>query len=130
MTHYKEQDIKEIGEYLFSQAPQKPDSIQLTFDTNLKNCYQSLLTLFTQGMKKLYGDSRGVVDLPSITEPQIEIMRDYFKSIGFTFTFQVIKLDTNIKIEMKDVKKKLQDYVFRIRVGDLIYIISFDYYNV
>ena len=112
MTHYKEQDIKEIGEYLFSQAPQKPDSIQLTFDTNLKNCYQSLLTLFTQGMKKLYGDSRGVVDLPSITEPQIEKMRDYFKSIGFTFTFQVIKLDTNVKIEMKDVKKNYKIMCF------------------
>ena len=53
---FQEKDIYEIANYLFNRKPQGPCSIQLNFDTNLKNCYQTLLTLFTEGMKKLYGD--------------------------------------------------------------------------
>ena len=64
----EELDVIQISQKIFSNSPKKPFTYQLVFDSDLKICYESLLTMFTYGMKMLYGNSQGKVNLNELQE--------------------------------------------------------------
>ncbi len=74
---------------LFSENPKDPFSIQLNFtdvpnneDPN-KGVFKQLLIIFTDGMKFLYGDNDGKVNLANLDEDDFLLMKKYFRSFGY-----------------------------------------------
>ena len=75
---------------LFSQPPGEPNSHKISFDTtNLSQLFESLLIIFTNGMKFLFGNQSGVVELDKLSTDNIELFQKYFNSMGFLFYFDV-----------------------------------------
>ena len=125
-------DILEITRTIFSKPPKDPNSIQLDFsnmehDLSSKELFETLLMMFTEGMKMLYGDSNGKVNLGNVTYNNFNKINEYFHSFGFNVDYNIRPLNT---IEQPDYseKKELKDHYMRLRSNNMMYIISFDFY--
>ena len=82
-----EVELEELIYSIFTQPPSEPDK-PITFDTqNLKQLFESLLIIFTSGMKILFGNS--FVDLQNLSEENIMLVQQYFESMGFRFYFDI-----------------------------------------
>ncbi len=122
--------IEEITYTIFSKQPQPSNSIQLdysNFNLDAKELFEELLMMFTQGMKILYGNSSGKVDLINLTQKDFDKVNDYFHSFGFNITYTVILPNSLPPIEITS-KQILKDYSLRLKCQDNIYIVSFDHY--
>ena len=131
-----ELEIDELAETIFYDTPKPKFSIQIQFDTqNVKNLFESLLSLTTNGMRIKYGDNSGKVNLSDLTEINLINFNEYMHSFG---------IDMNIKVEkfnplLKDYEKMkyqnqnitnethLKDLNFLVLEKGYVYIISFDY---
>jgi len=117
---FYEMDIYQIANQIFSKPPKEAKSIQFMFDTtpnDMKTCFQSLLTFFTEGMKKLYGDQNGKVNLAYITDSQFDTVKEYFASIGIRIhikTYSLEQLQTMPPSRMPEYSQQLTDYVFNL----------------
>jgi len=129
-------ELEDLVITLFSNPPGAPNSHSISFDTgNLIQLFESLLIIFTNGMKLLFGNSNGVVELDKLEERDIELFQKYFNSIGFLFYFDVFE-DTNDNRdktqEMKytnlnlDNNSQLRELYFPLLVKDKIYLINFN----
>ena len=88
-------ELEDLVITLFSNPPGEPNSHLISFDTgNLVQLFESLLIIFTNGMKLLFGNSNGVVELDKLSEEDIGLFQKYFNSMGFLFYFDVFE-DTN-----------------------------------
>ena len=124
-------------EYVFKNDPKPIKSINLEFETdNLKELFENLLDIFTQGMKIHYGNDNGTVDLSALTKDNIINFNKYFNSFGINllidieykpiisrFNYQQIKY-TNINIT-RDTK--LSELKLPFLSNGIVYIISFDF---
>tara|TARA_Y100000389_G_C17276292_1_gene420579 strand:- start:125 stop:538 length:414 start_codon:yes stop_codon:yes gene_type:complete len=124
-------------EFIFKNEPKPIKSINLEFETNnLKELFENLLDIFTQGMKIHYGNDRGNVDLSSLTTDNIINFNKYFNSFGIKllieiedkpiisgFNYQQIKY-TNINITSET---KLLELKLPFLSNGIVYIISFDF---
>jgi hypothetical protein len=138
-------DILELTHHIFSKQPKDPNSIQLDFsefignvESNDDNNYEQypsspseelfkqLLMIFTEGMKMLYGDKNGQVNLENITQNNFDKVNQYFNSFGIKVIYKIINDDTDDYINIE--KKELKNHQLRLRRNNLIYVISFDYY--
>ena len=121
-------DIYEIAKFIFSKNPQGSNSIQLIFEKDdLEHCYQELLILFTEGMKLLYGDTNGRVNLENLNESQMSNVQEYFKSFGITLLYTIEEYNSLKIYGEKDPKTELKDYIFRIKCSNKVYSISFTF---
>lgn len=165
-------DIYDLVNKIFKSDPQPQKSIIVQFDNIGNTCdlFESLLLLFTEGMKIKYGNNTGKVNIDSLLPEQIYTIIRYFTSIGIRlhlhkfhiqqlekfentsntfspnvkYTYNITKRVSekyilenyeentdNMGELLTDYKKttsdKLVDYKYKIRVGDNIYIIYFDY---
>jgi len=129
-------ELEDLVITLFSNPPGEPNTHLISFDTgDLVQLFESLLLIFTNGMKLLFGNSRGVVELDKLEERDIELFQKYFNSIGFLFYFDVYE-DTNDNRNktqsMKytnlnlDSNSQLRELYFPLLVKDKIYLINFD----
>ena len=132
-------NINELIDIVFSDGIKPPRSIQLDLggnDMDIKDVFEFLLTFFTEGMKLLYGDSRGKVDLSQLSESDIRLLAQYIQSIGFgclitvyppkeanKYDFMAIKY-TNVQITSNT---KLEELKLPLRSKDTVYVISFTY---
>ena len=124
-------------DFVFKNEPKPIKSINLEFETeNLKELFENLLDIFTQGMKIHYGNETGIVDLSSLTQDNIINFNKYFNSFGIQllidiedkpiisgFNYQQIKY-TNINITNNT---KLNELKLPFLSNGIVYIIYFDF---
>ena len=123
-------DIYEIARLIFSKNPKGSNSIQLIFEKDdLENCYQELLVLFTEGMKILYGDTNGRVNLQNLSESQMNRVQEYFKSFGIELLYTIEEYNSLKMYGEKEIKTELNDYIFRLKCENQVYSISFTFSN-
>ena len=125
-----EKNIDEISQILFKQDINNYTKINLQFDNNdLKEVHFALLQIFTYGMKKLFGNSEGVVTLKNITDQDFNTINQYFKIIGFLIHYSIFNeddYDTMIKQHFSFTEyKKLDSYRFKLKSENIIYVIYF-----
>ena len=129
-------ELEDLVITLFSNPPSEPNSHSISFDTgNLQQLFESLLIIFTNGMKLLFGNANGVVELDKLNEEDIGLFQKYFNSIGFLFYFDVFE-DTNENREKTQAMKytnlnlnnnsQLRELYFPLLVKDKIYLINFN----
>ena len=85
--------------FLFSHPVKEPNSIKLELAPPEKgvhiglHIFQELLQIFVDGLKYFYGQQsgkdEGKVDINSLTEENIDLMKRYFLSIGFKLILDV-----------------------------------------
>lgn len=132
-----EVDLEQLIISIFSEPPGEPRSKTISFDTtDLKQLFESLLMIFTNGMKILFGDYRGRVELQNLKEEDIGIVQRYFNSMGFNFYFDVYD-DSNDNREKTQAMKytnltlttdtRLNHMYFPLLSQGQIYLINFDY---
>ena len=132
-----EVELEELVISIFSEPPGEPRSRTIAFDTSdLKQLFESLLIIFTNGMKLLFGNSRGVVELENLSEEDIDLVQRYYESMGFRFYFDVYD-DTNENRDKTQTMKytnltltsssNLKDLYFPLLSRGRIYLINFDY---
>ena len=129
-------ELEDLVITLFSNPPGEPNSHLISFDTgNLVQLFESLLIIFTNGMKLLFGNSNGVVELDKLGETEIDLFQKYFNSMGFLFYFDVFE-DTNDNRDKTQAMKytnlnlhnnsQLKDLFFPLLSKDKIYLINFN----
>ncbi len=126
-------DIVDISFRIFNSLPQDPCTIQLDFsdpgiNVDYPLVFEQLIILFTQGMKILYGDSQGKVDLTQLEEKHFSKMKEYFKSFGFDVFYKIKNLNEENIAETTDKKESLSDYFLNLKTVQCIYMIYFDFY--
>jgi len=100
-------DVNDLIKNLFTKDIQKPQSIKVSFDgiTNLNELFETLLTIFTEGMKIHFGEN-GIVNLNNITDEQFSKIVNYFLSIGiklFYHKFHILQIE---KLENSYITEK------------------------
>ena len=85
--------------FLFSHPVKEPNTIKLELAPPEKgvhiglHIFQELLQIFTDGIKYFYGQQsgkdEGKVDINSLSEDNIDLMKRYFLSIGFQLILDV-----------------------------------------
>ena len=129
-------ELEDLVITLFSNPPGEPNSHNISFDTgNLVQLFESLLIIFTNGMKLLFGNANGVVELDKLNEEDIGLFQKYFNSMGFLFYFDVFE-DTNENRDKTQAMKytnlnfnnnsQLRELYFPLLVKDKIYLINFN----
>ncbi len=92
--------------------------------------------IYIGGLKHLWSDSDGKVDLTKLTEENIELMKSYFKSINYQVNIDVFNLQTyqfRFPNYFKDQQKitdetMLSDFFYETQGSDTnMYRISFDF---
>ena len=128
---------EKIAKNIFSNPVKPHHSVALTVDEemSIKEVFEMLLMIFTEGMKILFGVD-GKVDLMSLKETDFKKVQEYFKSMGFVcnyriflpsqfadFDFQARKY-TNITITKQTQLKELR---LPLKCGMRVFEINFDY---
>lgn len=142
-TRYIKGDGDDFTIFLFSDKPKDPNSIKLEIskpENDIKfglHLFQELLMIFTSGMKYLFSNGSGNVDIKSLSEDDIILMNKYFRSIGFIIevkTFTIIEYLDNMKLPNYFIKKHLikddtplNDIYYETSIEGNIYRIIFDF---
>lgn len=142
-TEYIDGDADDFTIFLFSKNPQEKNSIKLELNDNTENLhiglhiFQELLMIFTGGIKYLFGYGKESVNITILTEKDIELMNQYFESMGFKIIieiFTIVEYLSNMKLPNyfvnKDLIKEdtmLRDFYYERNIDGKIYRISFDF---
>ena len=142
-TEYKSGDHNTFIEYVFTENPKPKKTIKLELEppnhgNNInKHIFEQLLQIFTDGMKHLYGDDEGKVDIVSLDIDSIIKMKEYFESFSVELIFNmynqsdyVLKPYIYDKPELYNKSKKVSDFYYEIpleKEGEiLVYRIGFE----
>ena len=142
-TEYKSGDHNSFIRYVFTEDPKPKKSIKLELEppisgNNLnKHIFEQLLQIFTDGMKHLYGDEDGKVDIASLDMDSIIKMKEYFDSFGVELIFNmynknnyVLKPYIYINPELYNKSKNVSDFYYEIPLEKnrelLVYRIGFE----
>ena len=141
-TIYEEGSHEDFITYMFDSEPKPKDSIQLECsdippnkNTNL-HIFEQLLMIYVSGLKHLWQNEEGKVDLTDLTEDNIGLMKRYFESINYVVNIQVFDLNTYqfrfpdyFKNQEKITEKTLlTDFFYETQGTDTnMYRISFDF---
>ena len=128
--------------YMFGSEPKPEGSIQLECpdipdgkNTHL-HIFEQLLMIYIGGLKHLWSNSEGKVDLTELTQDNIELMEHYFKSISYDVSVDVFDLHSyqfRFPNYFKDQDKitqdtMLSDFFYETQGSDTkMYRISFDF---
>lgn len=141
-TIIEEENPDDFIKYMFDSDPKPRDSIQLECpdipdhkNTHL-HIFEQLLMIYVSGLKHLWSDSDGKVDLTKLTEENISLMKRYFESINYVVNIDVFNLQTyqfRFPNYFKDKHKitdkvVLTDFFYETQGSDTnMYRISFDF---
>ena len=142
-TEYKSGDHNTFIEYVFTENPKPKKTIKLELEppnhgNNInKHIFEQLLQIFTDGMKHLYGDDEGKVDIVSLDIDSIIKMKEYFESFGVELIFNMYNQENYVfkpyiynNPELYNKSKKVRDFYYEIPINlekeILIYRISFN----
>ena len=142
MEIIEEEKEDDFINYMFGTEPKPKDSIQLECpdipdnkNTHL-HIFEQLLMIYVGGLKYLWQDSDGKVDLTKLTEDNISLMKRYFMSINYIVNIDVFDLSTYqfkfpdyFKNQEKITDKTLlPDFFYETQgVDTKMYRISFDF---
>ncbi len=129
---------QQIANKIFNKPPGAPKSVALTVDEemDMREVFEMLLMIFTEGMKILFGNEEGKVDLNARTEKDFVKVKEYFYSLGFNCEYKVYlpsqaahinfesRKYTNVDIT---INTKLKELRLPLRCGPRIFEISFDF---
>jgi len=128
-------ELEDLVLSLFSKPPGEPNSHSIHFDTsNLLQLFESLLLIFTNGMKFIFGNQSGVVELDKLGAEDIDFFNKYFNSIGYLFYFDVYEDSNENRDKTQEMKytnltlnsqSQLKDLYFPLLSKDKIYLINF-----
>jgi hypothetical protein len=128
-----------IARNIFTKPVKPPGSVALTVDEDMtiKEIFEMLLMIFTEGMKILYAESDGTVNINARTEKDFIKVQEYFKSLGFICNY-IIYLPSQAAVMDFETRKynnitinektKLKDLRLPLKCGPRIFEISFDFY--
>ena len=141
-TIIEEENPDDFIVYMFDKEPKPKDSIQLECpdipdnkNTHL-HIFEQLLMIYVSGLKHLWSNSEGKVDLTKLTEDNISLMKRYFESISYVVNIDVFDLSTYqfkfpdyFKNQEKITEKTLlPDFFYETQGADTkMYRISFDF---
>ena len=141
-TVIEEENPDDFIIYMFGSDPKPLDSIQLECpdipdgkNTHL-HIFEQLLMIYIGGLKHLWGNSEGKVDLTKLSKENIELMKQYFMSINYVVNIDVFDLNTyqfRYPDYFKDQDKitkdtMLSDFFYETQGSDTkMYRISFDF---
>ncbi len=126
-----------IARKIFTKEVKPPGTVAFTVDESMsmKEIFEMLLMIFTEGMKILYGVD-GKVDLNSLREQDFIKVQNYFKSFGFSCNYNVYLPSEASKIDFESRKysnimitnkTQLKDLRLPLKCGPRIFEISFDF---
>ena len=103
-------DINDLIDNLFNTEPKPPNSIKISFEgmENIRELFETLLTIFTHGMKIHYANENNTVDLNTISEQQLSKIVNYFLSIGIILFYHKFHI---LQLEELDNCKKIYDNI-------------------
>jgi hypothetical protein len=141
-TIIEEEKPDDFIKYMFDVEPKPRDSIQLECpdipdnkNTHL-HIFEQLLMIYVCGLKHLWSDSQGKVNLTKLTEENISLMKRYFESINYIVNIDVFNLQTyqfrfpNYFKDQHKITDKvvLTDFFYETQCVDAnMYRISFDF---
>lgn len=141
-TKYLNGDGDDFTIFLFSEKPKEKNSIKLELKQGDKDIkiglmiFQELLMIFTAGIKYHFSKDEKV-DITKLSEEDINLMNEYFASIGFTIDIDIFTIEeylTNMKLpnyfKNQDLIKDdtlLKDIYYETAIDKKIYRISFDF---
>jgi hypothetical protein len=131
---------EKIAKNIFTKEPKPPGTVAFGVDEEmeLKEVFEMLLMIFTEGMKILYGNEEQKVDLNSLREKDFMKVQEYFKSFGFVCNYDVYlpSQAASINFESRKYnninitpKTKLKDLKLPLRCGPRVFEISFDFFK-
>ena len=134
MTSIKEVEgsLDDFIDNLVSSPPKDANSIRLEIEhEDYVNAFKVLVEIFTKSMKYVYGDARGVVDLDSLVEGDLDLMSKYFNSFGYILNIEKVEGTGNKTsygaTENKPVKDgELKAQCLKIQTKDNLYVVYFD----
>jgi hypothetical protein len=129
--NYQDVSFEDLTENIFNNEPQEKSSIPISFDNNdLKDMHEALIMFFTKGMKKKFGNEKGIVDLLSLKKSNYDYINEYFNSISINMNYCFYTIEEYDKMIFNHFSKKnfdsLQDYCFKIKIGDNIFVLWFN----
>ena len=108
-------ELEDLIQNLFENEPQPIKSINVVFeDSDLKKLFESLLMIFTHGMKKHFGNSSGQVDLTKLTEDNIIFFNRYMNSFGIQLVIEIEQYSILIGSDYDKLKKQTP-YLHQLR---------------
>ena len=130
-------ELDDLINNLFDNQPQPLKSIDIVFeDSDLKKLFESLLMIFTNGMKKLFGNSSGQVDLTKLSQDNIIFFNKYMNSFGIQLVIEIEQFSILLGSDYEKLKytninitnnTKLNELKLPFLSNGLVYIISFDF---
>jgi hypothetical protein len=142
-TEYIDGDADDFTIFLFSEKPKEQNTIKLELSDNVENLqiglhiFQELLMIFTSGIKYLFGNGDETVNITILTEEDINLMNQYFKSMGFKITIEIFTIGeylNNMKLPNYFINKELieketilRDFYYETSLSGKIYRITFDF---
>jgi len=125
-TIIDEEEPDDFIKYMFDSEPKEKTSIQLECpdippkkNVNL-HIFEQLLMIYVGGLKHLWSDSVGKVDLTKLTEENIHLMKRYFESIDYEVSIQVFDLN-NYEFKFPDYFKDQGKITDAIMLNDFFY---------
>ena len=117
-------DITQFSEQLFNSEAMPPHSVQVEFDGfDVEKLFKALCLIFSNGLRKNYGDDNGKVDIDTLSLNDITHMNDYFKSMGL----QVFLCDVNTPYQ---TTSELSGWKLDIKGHNVHYMLFFDYLKI
>tara|TARA_B110001469_G_C9572691_1_gene283950 strand:+ start:184 stop:624 length:441 start_codon:yes stop_codon:yes gene_type:complete len=112
--------------YMFDKEPKPKDSIQLECpdipdnkSTHL-HIFEQLLMIYVSGLKFLWSDSEGTVDLTQLDEENINLMKRYFESINYIVNIEIFDL-SSYQFRFPDYFKNQEKITEKILLSDFFY---------
>lgn len=141
-TIIEEEHSDDFIKYMFDTNPKPRHSILLECpdipdnkNTHL-HTFEQLLMIYVAGLKHLWGDLEGKIDLTQLTESNISLMKQYFESINYLVNIDVFDI-TTYQFKFPNYFKNqdtittntiLPDFFYETQGQDTnMYRISFDY---
>jgi len=130
----------EIALKIFEGSPKSPGSISfgINDEMDLKEIFEMLLMVFTEGMKIRHGDENDKVDLNSLREADFQKFQAYFVSFGFNCLYRIYKPTQQVGVDFEARKytnltiartTKLEALRLPLKCGPRIFEISFSFYQ-
>ena len=129
--NYQDISFEDLTECIFNNVPQEKCSIPISFANNdLKDMHEALIMFFTKGMKKIYGNEQGIVDLLSLKKNDYDYINEYFNSININMNYCFYNIEEYDLMILNHFSKKnldsLEDYCFKMKIKNDIIVIWFN----
>jgi hypothetical protein len=106
----KEGSVNELVNEIFTND--NLENFQLIFEqaNDPKELFTLLLEIFRKGMKLLYSNDEGVVDLDTMSMEQFLFIKNKFEKLGFKIEFEKVECTVKQEIEGKVKDQNTIDY--------------------